>query len=384
MSTHLFNRDANGDTSQIPLGGLPIYHSEIINIQDNIQNYGLTSILAGYTCILGGCYVDAVNTTAKTVKVTPGTVLIKDVVVEFPGYEGPYPFAIQLVETDIDSRAFKVGTTFDVGKEYSTSIRTNFNYGTPGSTLQSVMPTDLSGYEIFFDPFTAQRSDYIISNNARGYNDIIPKYRNSSVTRTETGRSIVGPALNFVVGNGEARWKYFGFSNYQSTTDFVMRNGGTEGGNPGTIGGSNNARLGTQHLPRHQHTEAEGYNGSLVTYDGDNNSYNGSHSHKLVNDQGAIDTGAEFGSEKVRGGDGAIVNGSEFRKITGTDYSGKHKHGIAGKTGSHDETWGSNESFSVRSRSLYCQMLRWRGAYIHSGFYKFYRVENNFNIYPNM
>ncbi len=380
MSTHLFNRDANGDASQIPLGGLPYYNDDIMDLQNNIvENFGVASILKGYSCVLGGCLVDEVNTTAKTVKVTAGTVLLNGtngpVAVDFPGYEGPYPFAIQLVETDIDSRAFKVGTTFDVGKRFSTTIRTSFSFGAAGSTLESIMPTDLSANEIYFDPFTGQKAEHILGNLRSGFNEIRPNYRNTIVTQTESGRSIVGPSLNSAIGN-DGRWKWLGWKTFSTTSEFTFRNAGTEGSNAGTISGQNEFKIDKNQLPKHQHSEASGFGGTLLTYDGPNNGFNGSHQHSLVNDQGNIDTAAEFGTEEVKSGNGALINGSEFRSIVGTDFSGKHVHGIQGKTGRNDETWGaSQDNLDTRSRSLYCTMWHWKGYQVIDNFYSFYSGE---------
>ncbi len=381
MSTHLFNRDANGEASQIPLGGLPYYNDDVMDLQNNIvENFGVGSILKGYSCILGGCLVDEVNTDTQTIKVTPGTVFINDVAVDFPGYEGTYPFSIQLIETDVDSRAFKVGQTFDVGKEYSTAIRTNFTFAA-GTSLELSLPTDLASDEIFFWPFTAQRSEHILKSLSTSYGEFFHTIFDDSITKTETGKSIVGTPLKPYTSDGYGRWKYLGYRSFNALGNFGVRNRGSEP--VGSLLGDNEFKIAKNQLPKHQHDED--FNGTLLTYDGANNGFNGSHEHKLVDQNGDVNSAPKAGAEEVKSGSGSGVNGDEFNFITGTEFSGKHVHGIGGKTGDRDSSWGANQStVDVRGRALNANSWAWFGYQSVSSFYNFYTGVSNVLPYSNM
>ena len=358
MDTKLFNQDPDGLMSQVSLGGVPIFTEDLQMIQDNsTELYGMLSLLKGWACTLRGCLVDKVNINNNTIKVLPGIVILNDKLYEFPGYEGTYPFSIVPTgPTYIDTRIFKDGNAVDVATSYGVAIRTNFTPGSNDGTLNGTMPTDLSTNEIYFNPFTAQRSEYIIANASKMRQEIKQLWKGSSFSKTETGRDMDGGSLSFVVGDS-CRWKYLGWTNFESSDQFVLRNKGNSQSERSSDG-SNVIKLTKGNLPEHQHSEDNAaYGGTLTAIE-----LSSDHSHFLAASDGTKASAAEFGSETVDSGGGAIVNGSEFKEINKTMNDGKHSHYIAGKTGRRDDTWGGTpDAFSTKSYSLYCLTIEFYG-----------------------
>ena len=356
MDTKLFNQASDGFMSEVSLGGLPIFTEDLQMMQDNsTELYGMLSLLKGWACIVRGCLVDEVNLNSKTIKVLPGVVILNDKLYNFPGYQGSYPFSIVPTgPTDIDTRIFKDGNAVDVATSYSTGIRTSFSLPTPNNTLTNTVPTDLSTNEIYFDPYTAQKAEYIFSNESTMRGEMKHLWTDSTFTKTETGKDMVGGSLDWIVGNA-CRWKYLGWVSYSDSGQFVLRNRQNEGP---TEFGSNSITLTKGNLPEHQHSEASGYGGTLSATEGGP----ATHQHFLADSNGNKASAAQYGSETVGGGGGAVVNGSEFKKIDRTLNDGDHSHWISGKTGKRDETWGGTaDSFDVRGYSLYCLTLQFRG-----------------------
>jgi hypothetical protein len=350
MDTKLWNQASDGFTSEFSLGGLPIFTEDLQMMQDNsTELYGMLSLLKGWACIVRGCLVDEVNISSRTIKVLPGVVILNDKLYDFPGYEGTYPFSIvPSGPTNIDTRIFKDGNAVDVATTYATGIRTSFSPGNNDGTLRGTVPTDLTTTEIYFDPYTAQKAEYILANNALMRGEMKQLWKSSTFTRTETGRDMVGGSLDFFVGN-YCRWKYLGWVSHSNSGQFVLRNRQNE--DP-TGFGSNSIRLTKDNLPEHQHSEAGGFDGSLQA------TLAGNHDHTIQTDAAsaqAFDGGFDPGQQ--------MVNPSGSRNTAGaTNTTGEHTHNISGKSGKSDETWGGTaDSFDVRGYSLYCLTLEFRG-----------------------
>ena len=354
MDTKLFNQASDGFMSEVSLGGLPIFTEDLQMMQDNsTELYGMLSLLKGWACIVRGCLVDEVNINSNTIKVLPGVVILNDKLYDFPGYEGAYPFSIVPVgPTDIDTRIFKDGNAVDVATSYGTGIRTNFTAGSNDGTLNGTMPTDLSTNEIYFNPYTAQKAEYIIANKAVMRQEMKQLWKGSTFTKTETGRDMVGGSLDFIVGN-KCRWKYLGWSNFEAAGQFVLRNKGNSQG-ARSQDGSNSIRLTKDNLPEHQHSEETGYGGSLLATD-----LNSEHSHTVTWSNGQP-TKAQS-SERFKYGandQAANITSSTNAVVDG----GSHSHFISGKTGKRDETWGGlADTFSTKSYSLYCITIEFLG-----------------------
>lgn len=354
MNTKLFNTEADGFTSEFSLGGLPIFTEDLQMMQDNsTELFGMLSLLKGWSCVVRGCLVDEINTSANTVKVLPGTVLLNDKMYHFNGYEGTYPFSIVPGSEVIDTRIFKDGDSVDVATTYTTGIRTNFSFGIASSTLESVMPTDLTDTEIYFDPFTAQKASTILKNLDISQNEIKPIARTSIISFSETGRGIVGPTLNWLVGGIEGRWLHLGWSSMVQSDDFTMRNAGFGGNTPGTTAGANDIRLIESNIPKHVHGK-----GSLGTSGND-----GAHEHRLT------------GGASTQNGEGWATAGDNGTQSIGNSRAqttlSEHGHTIEGSTGNGTNLKNTADRINVRGHSLYCNMMSWKGYNTIESFYKF-------------
>lgn len=259
-SMKLFNRDpSTGLDQQIPLGGCPVYSSDLIQIENNSQLFGVGSILRGFSVILSGCLIDQINTTTKKCNITAGRVLIDDIVYNVEAITNQtYPFSIKPDGSPIiDSRKFKNSIITDVALTYNYTIRTSF---LPNTDPNNEYPI-LDWSEIYFDPFSLQRVEYVLnllenegSTKVRDARAERPLY--DPITETETGNSIVGSPLFVRSANGLLKWKYWNHTydyNLGSTplsfglVDYI--NGSTYNG----LTGSNSTTLVANQLPAHSH-----------------------------------------------------------------------------------------------------------------------------------
>lgn len=378
METKLWNRDADGFASEIPVGGLPVFTDDLQSMQDvSTELFGTLGLLKGWSCVLRGCLVDELNTQAKTVTITEGIVLINDTIYYFPGVTNQtYPFSIVKGTETVDSRIFKDAGVKDVAITFNTGIRTSFTFGSPGSTLESLMPTNLSEEEIYFDPFTAQKAEYILKSLSTDKDEVKSLASTSSVDQTETGKSVVGGSLNYLTGQGEGRWKHLGWRSYNFITQgrqFVLRNGGTTG----TIGGSNSVVLTRGNIPTHTHGSGNLATGSETDSDDiATRTATGAHGHDFTG-QPPTQFGSTTFFTKIPGPTQPGLTGPSIPTFIDSQ-TGDHNHIIKGYTS--DGAVGQNiatqlkanpDSIDVKGESLSVAMFRWESYTSVQGFYKF-------------
>lgn len=357
-NTTLFNQDQiNGLTLGIPLGGMPLFTDDLQLLQDATQIYGLTGLLKGWSCVLRGCYVDSVNVSSKTVTITDGIVLINDIVYVFQGVvDMPYPFSIIKGAEVVSSRVFEDSAVRDITVTHSTGIRNSFTFGVASTSLESIMPVDLTEEEIYFDPFTAQRAESVLANlaNPRGF--VRPLAVNSVVTKSETNKTFIGGTLNYLTGDGEGRWKHFGWKSFNGEEDFILRNSGSGAPAPGIKGGSDTSTLTVLNMAEHTHGS-----GDIKTLD------DGEHGHTWLD-------GAPSRIKGAREGDPQAGSGIDVVNHTGTDVdsnSGSHIHETEGETDNGTGLNATGAPFSVKNFSLHVNYMNWLGYSEHQSFYKF-------------
>ncbi len=364
MLTKLWNRDlTNGFASDIPLGGLPVFTEDLQDAQNiSTELYGSLALLKGWSCVLRGCYIDDLNISTQRCSITEGIILLNDICYYVPALTNvSYPFAFIKGATTIDSRLFKDAGVKDVAISYDYGIQTSFTYPT-GLNLNSTIPSNLSNEAIYFDPFTAQRFEYLIQNNSKGQGEIISINNNLNViSKSETGKAIIGGTLGALV-NGSGRWKYLGYTNFVNN-EFCLRNSVTT--TVGTLNGVNDITLSKGNIPIHVHDK-----GTLA------NSSNGSHVH-------GVTIGKSIGSDGTSGSFQSSAIDGTFPANISIDAAGNHTHTISGQVGdaTADGLKASPDSFSVKSNSLYVNMLQWNGYQSIQSFYQFYK---NVLPYSNM
>lgn len=366
-NTKLWNQGPDGFASEFSLGGLPVFSEDLQMMQNNsTELFGMLSLLKGWSCVVRGCYVDEINTANKTVKVTPGVVVINGRLYAFDGYEGQYPFSIIKGAEAVDTRIFKDGSVQDVAIEYATAVRTSFSFGTPGNSLESLMPTNLGNEEIYFDPFTGQRAETILKNQGITQFQIIPNYNTTVVSKTETGKSIVGGNLNWLTGAAEGRWKHFGWFNNILLDGGSLRQAGSIAA--GQIAGSNNVILQKGNIPAHTHGAGSLFNVNSGEHTHSTNRSSTGNFSPIVSLQdtrfSTINTSS--GSKEVAGSEGIRS-------------AGNHSHDIQGNSGNGELDSNGNgqlrlspNAVDVKGKSLYCNMMAWVGYDQYSSFYRFY------------
>lgn len=241
----LYNRDANGFTSDLPLGGLPVYSDDLKQLENNSMLFGLYSMLKGWSCILSGCLVDTLNTSTNKLNMTAGLILINDIIYSVPALTNQsYPFSFIKGAETIDTRDFQNGNINDVATSYDYAIKTSFTF-VSGKTY----PSNLTTQEIYFDPFSAQRAEYILSNINKSQHELLiseaPIY---TIIKTETGKNIVGGSLS-ANANSQWRWKYYGYA--MNNEQRYLRSAG----NAGTLtnGGADTITILRGNVPKHSH-----------------------------------------------------------------------------------------------------------------------------------
>jgi hypothetical protein len=236
---------ANGLPTDYSIGGLPLFSDDLVQMETNAQLFGLYSMLRGWSCILSGCEISEIDTDTKTLTILPGLILLNDVVYETPLMEGQsYPFSFRKGTQTLDTRIFKDGNAKDVAITYEHAVRTAFTYSDgikDGGTVTSqpdsnisvnIYPLDITDEEIFFDPFTCQKAEYILNNKSRVFGETKMINTNLSVdgilfkddvTKTETGNNVTGA----IVLNKKSktagfpnimRWKYYGYESQGATS----------------------------------------------------------------------------------------------------------------------------------------------------------------------
>lgn len=255
---------ANNLPTDFAIGGLPLFSDDIKQLETNANIWGITSVLKGWSVILSGCLVDEVDTDSNLCTVTSGLVLIDDIVYEFDGYTGTYPFSITPGIQTTDERIFKDGNLKSVAIEYDYAIRTAF---TP--VANKPYPSDLSWNEIYFDPFCGQRAEIVLNNLQREIGETKTNVLSSTnyqssliIERTETNKQITGSSKpnRYILGN--MRWANIGWSEFGNPTKNIRNSTSmTSAGNTGGAD-SNTVTLDISNIPQHHH----GYWDTLDVY----------------------------------------------------------------------------------------------------------------------
>jgi hypothetical protein len=263
----LFNFDpGSGLPENIQIGGLPLFTGDLEAMQANALTFNLNAMLAKWSVVISGCEVDQVNTGTKQITVLPGIIQLAtdagDIKVYFSGYTGSYPFSVIPGAVEADDRLFKDGEVKNVGERFGYAIRTSF-----GTENAEGYPEDLSYNEVYFDPFTDQRAEFIIANMARGRNEFVQNWVKDEwlvMTNTETGKPIVGSGISQLTKSGDFyKGAYFSFMDWGRIegTEKVLVNAEVGNLDLGS-GGSNTKTLSRGNIPRHHH-EATGDGGNL-------------------------------------------------------------------------------------------------------------------------
>ena len=271
-----YNRDLNKKTADFPDGGLPVYADDLQQIESNSNISNVYSILKGYSVILSGCLVTNINTITKKCDVSTGLVLIDDIVYIVDALiNQTYPFSIQNGDTEDDVRGFEDNNFYTVATTYNYSIRTNFVF----NDILDIYPSNLSTKEIYFDPFTSQRSEYVLNNLSKRKGECFLKNNTiGNITKDEAGNFITGTDISWNLGNDILKYAYYGYK--------VIENNGGSLNLSSTIGsltGSDNKLLSETNLPPHQH-DVNGYT-----------NYEGLHQHEFENNLGATIYGTNLG-----------------------------------------------------------------------------------------
>lgn len=309
----LYNRDSNGFCLPIGLGGYPLFSDDIVDIQNNTLFQGVTSLLRGWSCVLSGCLVDTLNTSTNTLSMTDGLILINDVVYYVPAMTGQtYPFSFVPGTQTIDSRSFLDGSVQDVAINYDFAIKTSFSFvGT------SAWPTNIGTDEIYFDPFTNQRSEVILNNISKGIGEkLITDSLFLNIAKTETGNNIIGgslSAINNYSGTPVMRWKYYGYS--LDSNQYVLRSNGSS--TSLLTGGADAIVLNTLNIPAHVHGA-----GTLTAIAGIENN----HQHTIKQGNNTSNTG---GAELTMGN---IFSPGKATAQNISGFEGQHTHLISGTT----------------------------------------------------
>lgn len=284
---------ADGLPTDFAIGGLPLFSDDIKQLETNSSIFGITSILQGWSVILSGCLVDEIDTDSSICSVTPGLVLIKNVVYSFDGYTGVYPFSIKSGVETSDERIFKDGNLKSVATEYDYSIRTSFT-----TTANQPFPDDLSWDEIYFDPFSGQRAEIVLENLSKQYGETsIFQFSENSyqtatlINKTETNKIIIGASKPPRTIGGIMRWGNIGFEiEGDATNNIRFTNDLSQNGN---IGGNseNKVLLGIDNIPQHTHSY-------LDTYKITDNTAGNTSTENGVNEPGLIDS-YEFEKQRL-------------------------------------------------------------------------------------
>lgn len=330
-----FNKDLSGYTISFDNGGVPIFNDDLKNLELNTTISSVYSLFKGFNVVLSGCLITNINTTSKTCDMSAGLVLIDDIVYQVDALSNhTYPFSIINGSEVDDVRGFKNGNFNTVATTYNYSIRTNFVYG----WSQDLYPNNISTSEIFFDPFTCQRAEYVLDALSKKAGDISLTTQTSSttVTKDEQGNNIIGTLnyLNDISGTKFLKWKYFLYTPIESTGKLGF-------GYPQFESGSDSVILTANNLPAHNHNI--GPNANVVA--------DGQHDHQFDNafySETSFATGSIFGMQTSKlglslvnqiGNSGAVDynnNPIAFKDLT--ENRGQHTHALSGRTENNTTT----------------------------------------------
>jgi len=381
MSQRLYNFNASsGLMSQISIGGMPIFGKDLQTLNDNARVLSMNSMLKGWSVVLQGCQVDEINTSTKTVKVLPGIIqlatTIGDIQVSFDGYEGAYPFAIRIGSVTADDRVFKDGQLKNVGELYTYTTRDSF-----GTLNSAGYPTDLEAGEIYFDPFTDQRAEYVLSNLATGYRTLKQRYVTDSylsIATTETGKPVVGSSISQLNDSGSYKYKHFGWSDIGQDADF--KNRFAFNAEKGTLDlstiGEESVKLSVNNLPQHQHETTT--NGGNITTE-----VAGDHTHNFNWDpEPPVATTGLGNTQSAVSGPPSVDAIAELE----IENAGSHTHTINGNTGKGVGIPTSAEEIDIRPRSIRVQGMLWEGyaSALESGLSQIRPSFYNGTIYPEI
>lgn len=356
-----YNRDSRGYTLDFENGGLPVFNDDLKQLEINTTISSVYGLLKGFSCILSGCLITNVNTTTKTCNLSEGLVLIGDIVYQVSALTNQtYPFSIiQGDETD-DVRGFADNNYYTVATTYNYSIRTNFIF----DDVLDLYPSNINseGKEIYFDPFSAQRAEYIIENINKGKGEMLLKnISTTSITKDERGGNIVG-STSWLSSGVYTKYKYYGYSVLSNSAGKLSLNSSA-----GSSTGSNSLTLVSNNIPAHNHTL--GSNG-FTTQDGGhfhnfNNAFNSENlipttgkvfaygvSSRLTNKNDIIAPTIGLSSA----GKDFDNNPLAFSDITYTN--GLHSHGLGGTTDNNTTT---NSSIDITGKEYGVQGLVWNG-----------------------
>lgn len=334
-----YNRDFNKKTLDFPDGGLPVYSDDLQQIETNSNLSNVYSILKGYSVVLSGCLITNVNTNTKKCDMTKGLVLIDDIVYVIDALVNQtYPFSIQNGDTVDDVRGFENNVFYTVATTYNYSIRTNFVF----DDILDVYPSNLTNKEVYFDPFTCQRSEYVLNNLSKRKGECFVKNNAIGlIDRDEAGNYIVGSTL-WNLGNNVLKYAYYGYR-------IIENNGGSLNlsSTIGSLTGSNSKLLTESNLPKHEHFLKYGTATEA-----------GSHYHDFENNIGVTDVfHANLGDYSHKniynkknqpqvnlyGADSIITNGKTVVAITDqTIGEPSHTHDVVGKTNGGEYYFDSN------------------------------------------
>lgn len=309
----LFNRDPSTNLpNNISIGGLPLFNDDIIQLETNAIQFGIPSMFKGYSLILSGCLIDDLNITTKKCSITEGIILIDDVIYNIPRLENQtYPFSIIAGAQTIDTRTFQNGEPKDVSIEYFYAIKTSFVFD-----VNANYPNNLTTKEIYFDPFSLQRKEYLLSNQSKGIGELIfTKNSIFNITKTQTGKNIVGGAISCLNAFGNTlKWKYAGYTIFNNGTSQYLKNT-LLGQTPVNTGGRTTMMLMIANLPAHSFSFS-----ATTSTDGEHSHYN-----TYVGDS-SLDSGGQFPLARQNAD---IYQGWS---TLGLRPAGNHSHTITGNT----------------------------------------------------
>lgn len=350
-----FNKDLSGFPIGFENGGLPVFNDDLLQLETNTTLSGVYSLLRGYSVVLSGCLITNVNTTTKKCDMTEGLVLIDDIIYKVSALTNQtYPFSIQHSSEVDDNRGFKSGDTHTVATTYTYSIRTNFIFG----WNQDLYPNNLTTSEIYFDPFTCQRAEYVLKNLANNKGDI--SLLNNfilQVNKDELGGNLTGSFLDISTSHN-LKWKYYGYSKITSAGKLAF------GGN--TIGqtGSDSLTLNSNNIPAHKHDLLPGN----VTTNTD-----GQHKHEFRNAffaENTLLTGSNpiafpyltnQKGEALTNLKGATSTDTDNNALAFTDdtlSNGSHYHGVIGYT---ENNVTNNTPIDISGQKYNVEGIVWNG-----------------------
>ena len=349
-----YNRDTNHFTLDFPTGGLPMFSDDLKQLEINATISSVYSILKGFSCVLSGCLITNVNTTAKTCNLSEGLVLINDIVYQVSAVTNQtYPFSIQIGNEEDEVRVFKTNNSYTIATTYNYSIRTNFIF----DDVLDLYPSNVTNKEVYYDPFTSQRAEYIIENINKGKGEMLLKnISTTSITKDERGGNIVG-ATSWLSGV-YTKYKYYGYSILSNSAGKLSLNSSV-----GATTGSNSLTLVANNIPVHNHT--------LSSTNATTNYGDSEHAHSFNNafySENAYPSGKVYDYitnlrgdviNPVIGNSGAVdYDNHPIAFLDATYRGGEHSHGVVGRTENNVTT---NSSIDITGKEYGVQGLVWNG-----------------------